>query len=127
MKRIGLLATLILTAGAAGACTSGGAQPPPVAMSKATGPSLWGTVSGTVHDGGGRPVGGALIVPAAADASVTDIPEIAVTTDGDGRYEWRLRPGHYTLTAQVQGRSSAPVPVTVEAAGRHAADLVLPG
>jgi hypothetical protein len=127
MQRIGLLLALMLAAGIVGACADhGGSGSPPTATAKASGPPLWGTVVGTVHDGSGRAVGGVLIVPAAADASVTDIPEIAVTTDQEGHYEWRLRPGRYTLTARLAGRSSAPVPVTVEAATRAAADLILP-
>lgn len=125
MKRISLLVTLALVAGVVGACTKpapGGPGSPP----KTAGPALWGTVVGSVRDHRGQPVARVLVVPAAADSSVTDIPEIAVTSGGDGRYEWHLRPGRYTLVAQWEGRSSAPVPVTVEAGRRAVADLVLP-
>ena len=123
MKRALLLIPMVLVV-ALSACgpDARGADDP--APAKSAGPTLWGTVTGTVHDPDGRPLGGALVVPRAMDAA-SPAPEKAVTTDRAGRYEWRLLPGRYELVAHADGRVSPAVAVSVSADRQTTADLKL--
>jgi Carboxypeptidase regulatory-like domain len=79
---------------------------------------VWATVTGTVTDAAGRPVAGAMVVPSAVGESTPPVPEIAVASDGRGRYAWRLMPGRYALVAHQGGRTSPSVVVSVVAAQR---------
>ncbi|HVQ95098.1 MAG TPA: carboxypeptidase-like regulatory domain-containing protein [Mycobacteriales bacterium] len=102
---------------AAAACGPAGAQPrgpaPVSGASASTAPPTWGTVSGLVTDGAGRPASGVLIVPAAADPDTPAVPELAVLTDSAGRYTWRLSPGRYTLAPHQGNRPYTAKAVTV--------------
>jgi len=124
-----LLAVLAVACGALAACGggghgAGGPGPGGTAPAKTGGPARWGTVAGTVRDAAGRPVRGALVVPAALDGSVA-VPEMAVLSGADGGYEWRLLPGRYAVSARSGERRSTPVTVSVTAGQRAAADLTL--
>ncbi|HEX6288862.1 MAG TPA: carboxypeptidase regulatory-like domain-containing protein [Herpetosiphonaceae bacterium] len=55
-------------------------------------------VEGRVLDASGNPVVGAVVVPQSHDSPPHAIPELAVLTSGDGRYQWPLPPGRYTFT-----------------------------
>src|SRR5215475_6738984 len=99
MRGVRLLVA-VSVAGVLSACGLGvggrGGGPEPVSGSSpapATTSPSWGLVRGVVQDGAGRPVAGVLVVPTAVDSSTPQIPEIAVSTDAHGRYEWRLLPG----------------------------------
>ncbi|MEV4625740.1 carboxypeptidase-like regulatory domain-containing protein [Micromonospora sp. NPDC049523] len=94
--------------------------------SKSDGPVVWGTVVGTVRGPAGQPVAGVLVVPGAVDPTL-EVPEIAVTTDQDGRYVWQLLPGRYELTGRHDRRTSPAAAVTVVAGERSTVDLTLTG
>ena len=66
-------------------------------------------ISGTVRDTSGRPVAGVL-VEALAEPGSPPAPDLAVVTDGQGRFAWPLRSGTYQLKAGARG-----IPVTVTA------------
>ena len=55
-------------------------------------------VTGRVVDPAGQPVVGAMVMPQSKDTPPQPIPEIAVMTNADGRYQWSLPPGRYTFT-----------------------------
>ncbi len=57
-----------------------------------------GVVTGRVVDQAGRPVVDAVVMPQSNDTPPHPIPEIAVMTNADGRYQWSLPPGQYTFT-----------------------------
>lgn len=71
-------------------------------------------VAGRLLRPGERPVAGAVIAARSLDRPARPIPEIAITTNDDGRFQWPLRPGTYRLTAMLDGREVATVTVTVE-------------
>lgn len=62
-----------------------------------------GMLEGRVTEEGGAPVVGALLVPTSLDEPSPAIPELAVLTDHDGRYSWRLPPGRYELRVTADG------------------------
>jgi hypothetical protein len=70
-------------------------------------------VTGQIRSSSGTPIAGASVLPRSLDASGPAIPEIAIESDEDGRYEWPLRPGAYELTfaAEGYGRTSQQVVV----------------
>lgn len=63
--------------------------------------------SGTVRDEAGKPVAGALVVPRSLERVGPPIPELAILTDGSGRYAWPLRPGSYELVVTAEGHHVA--------------------
>lgn len=63
-------------------------------------------VTGRVLDAAGHAVVGAIVVPQSSDTPPHPIPEIAVMTNNEGRYQWSLPPGQYTFT--VHHESYAP-------------------
>jgi len=66
-----------------------------------------------------------MVVPSAVGESTPPVPEIAVASDGQGRYAWRLMPGRYALVTHHDGRTSPSVLVSVAVAQRSTADLTL--
>lgn len=60
-------------------------------------------VIGQVSTHSGRKVTGAMIVPTSLSKDSPPIPEIAITTDKDGQYEWALPSGHYQITVMADG------------------------
>jgi hypothetical protein len=133
MRQISLMVTAVFVLGALSACgnqpVSGRDAPTPAdaGPSASPGPSIWGAVSGVVRDRAGRPVAGVLVVPTAVDPSTPHVPEMAVSTDGHGRYEWHLLPGRYRLVVHRGGRSSSSQVVSLTAAHRSTIDLTLAG
>ncbi len=120
-------AVLALTACGEGEGGDGGAPPTPVSGSGSAPAAAVARVDGTVRDGAGRPVAGALVVPRATDPDTPGVPEIAVTSDATGRFSWPLRPGSYEVSAQLGERRSPPVAVAVRAGARlPSVELVLP-
>ncbi|WP_033430655.1 carboxypeptidase-like regulatory domain-containing protein [Saccharothrix syringae] len=78
-------------------------------------------IAGTVVDDAGRPVEGALVQPRSLDEPPLAVPELAVMSGPDGRYEWRLAAGRYEFTALKGERTGVPAevvaaPGTVDAA-----------
>lgn len=84
------------------------------------------TVTGVVSDAAGRPVDGALVQPKSLDDPPHPVPELAVLSGPDGRYEWRLAPGRYELTATKDGRVGTPAEVAAGADRAGRLDLRLP-
>lgn len=60
-------------------------------------------VIGQVMSRDGGAIEGAMIVPTPRFRNAPPIPEIAVTTDRDGRYQWPLQPGPYQITVISNG------------------------
>ena len=71
-------------------------------------------VTGRVSDSNGNPVRNALVHPKSLDENSPPIPEIAVVTDEDGRYTWRLFPGRYDISVSAQGYGELTEQVTVK-------------
>ena len=127
MPRLVLLAAAVVLLTGCGGGDAGGDPNGPVSGSGSAPASVVSRVGGTVRDGAGRPVPGALVVPRPADPGTPGVPEIAVLSDAGGRFSWPLRPGSYELAAQLGERRSAPVAVAVRAgAPLPSVELVLP-
>lgn len=66
-----------------------------------------GSLHGTVRTTDGNPVANANITVASTDDPPKAIPEIAVLTDANGRYEWPLTPGRYRISVTVDNKGTA--------------------
>jgi hypothetical protein len=64
-------------------------------------------VTGRVLTSNGHPVVNALVQAKSLDIPSQPIPEIAIVTDGDGRYRWPLRPGRYLISVSARGYQTA--------------------
>ena len=73
-----------------------------------------GGVRGTVVDAGGKPLAGVLVTPQSTDTPPRAVPELAVMTDQDGRFQWPLPPGNYTLSFARDGYAAATQAVVVK-------------
>ena len=113
MPRQVMAAVLGAVAIAAGAAGCGGASSSPGGGGGDGRSPAWGTVTGHVTEPGGRPVSGVLITPRSLDDPPPAVPELAVFTNDDGRYEWSLPPGNYELKARVQGYRASSGKVSV--------------
>jgi hypothetical protein len=82
-------------------------------------------VAGRIMDDGGRPIAGALVQPRSLDENSPPIPEIAVFSDPNGRYAWRLFPGRYELVVSAAGYQTAAAPATVNRGQVTTLDLTL--
>jgi hypothetical protein len=72
-------------------------------------------VKGRVTAPDGSPIVNALVQPKSLDDPSTPIPEIAILTDEDGRYKWRLFPGEYEISVSAEGYQPAIKRATVKA------------
>jgi hypothetical protein len=82
-------------------------------------------VIGYVTARDGSPIVGALVQPQALDVPRPPIPDLAVLTNSEGWYQWRLFPGTYTLVVSAQGYQSAAQVVTVHAGETARLDFTL--
>ena len=73
-------------------------------------------VAGFIIGHDGSPLPNALVQASAIGRDSGPIPDIAVVTGPDGRFEWRLRPGHYRLDAILDGRIAGTADVKVSRA-----------
>ncbi len=80
---------------------------------------------GTVTDSAGAPVAGVLVTPQSTDTPPQAVPEVAVMTDDQGRYQWSLAPGAYTLTFTAEGYAPATEAVVVGPAVPVTLDVTL--
>lgn len=88
-----------------------GSGPPP-----ATKPSeTRGVVAGTVTTRDGEPVPDAAVLPTSLEEPPRLVPDLGVLTGPDGQYEWRLRPGRYSLAVHVNGEVLESLTTTVVA------------
>jgi hypothetical protein len=60
-------------------------------------------VTGRVTNDDGSAIAGATVLAASVDPNGPAVPEIAIVSDADGRYEWPLRAGRYELTVLAEG------------------------
>lgn len=78
-------------------------------------PMLQEGVTGRITAADGRPVVGAMIVPKSLEEDPPAIPEIAITSNADGVYEWALPPGRYEMSVIADGFESETKRVTLGA------------
>lgn len=100
---VGLVAALLASAPAAARDD----ERPVTSAAGATGKpgALLEGVAGRVVSRSGRPLQGVLILPSPAGGGAGPVPERAVLTDAEGRFEWSLGPGRYRLQAVLGGRT----------------------
>lgn len=60
-------------------------------------------VEGIISDATGKPVAGTVVMPKSVDTPPQAVPEKAVFTDAQGRYQWVLSPGKYTFSVSYNG------------------------
>jgi Carboxypeptidase regulatory-like domain len=70
-----------------------------------------GVAQGRIIDSAGNPIAGVLVMPESTANPPQAIPEIAVLTDEQGRYQWTLSPGPYKFTFTREGY--APITQTI--------------
>ncbi len=73
-----------------------------------------GVLQGQVTDSSGKPIAGVMVMPVSTDNPPQAVPEMAVMTNEEGRYEWTLTPGAYTLTFNAEGYAPATQDVNVK-------------
>jgi hypothetical protein len=81
-----------------------------------------GLVKGVVSEAAGAPLRDASVFVLEGSAP---FPQMAVFTDVNGTYEWRLAPGTYTLAVARDGYTDAEQVVTVSAGTEVVADFQL--
>lgn len=111
-----LLALVIATSAAGAAAGPPGDPAPPVAAGgrQQAAAQVSEGIRGRLLRSGERPVAGAVIAARSLDRPARAVPEIAIVTGDDGRFQWPLRPGTYRLAALLDGREVATATVTVE-------------
>lgn len=82
-------------------------------------------VEGRITDSRGRPIAGALVVPKSLDEPSPPIPEIAIVSDEEGRYAWRLPPGRYQISVSAEGYRGAAKQAVVRPGEVTRVDFVL--
>jgi hypothetical protein len=82
-------------------------------------------VTGRITNDDGNAVEGAAVVAASLDPNGPAIPEIAIVSDANGRYEWPLRSGRYELTVVAEGYERASKRVEVSSGKIATLDFVL--
>ena len=94
-------------------------------VSSLTPTSIHYAVTGVVRDQAGRPVARTMITTVSLEHPARPVPEIAVMSDGKGRYGWpSLKPGRYELRVRASGGRAA-VQIEVPTSGSTTADLTL--
>ncbi|RKR91165.1 carboxypeptidase family protein [Micromonospora pisi] len=88
-----------------------------------------GTVTGRVVGADGSPVAGVVVQPKSLESPARPIPELVVTTDKQGTFQWTLEPGRYEFQVQPVGASTtvraAPQATTVTVGQTVTLDLRL--
>ncbi len=110
-----LTVLLVVLGGSVISCSDGGEIDQPVAhdnVNAAALPISQGLV-GRVAGDDGQPLEGAFIVPVSLDEEPPPIPEIAIVSESDGKYEWPLRPGEYEIAVTLDGYQEAKARVSV--------------
>lgn len=79
-------------------------------------PGAGSGMRGTVTDSAGAPVAGVLVMPQSTDTPPQAVPEVAVMTDEQGRYQWSLVPGGYTVRFSAEGYTPATEAVVIQQA-----------
>jgi hypothetical protein len=82
-------------------------------------------IVGQITNSLGRPVAGAFVQPRALDDPSPPIPEIAIVSDSDGRYTWRLFPGTYEISVSAEGYRGVTKQATVKPGQQVSMDFTL--
>ena len=82
-------------------------------------------VAGRITNEKGNAIEGAAVHAASLDPNGPAIPEIAIVSDANGRYEWALRAGRYELTVVADGYERASKSVVVSSGKVATLDFVL--
>jgi hypothetical protein len=82
-------------------------------------------VTGRITNDDGNAVEGAAVVATSLDPSGPAIPEIAIVSDANGRYQWPLRGGRYELTVAAEGYQRVSKKAAVSAGEVATLDFVL--
>ncbi len=82
-------------------------------------------VSGRITDRQGHPVAGVFVHPRSLDKPAPAIPEIAIVSDANGHYAWRLPPGKYELSASAIGYHGMVKIITIKAGQMTTEDFIL--
>lgn len=82
-------------------------------------------VSGRITNDDGNAVEGAVVVAAPLDPGAPAVPEIAIVSDANGRYQWPLRAGRHELTVVAEGYQRVSKKVAVRAGEVTTLDFVL--
>ena len=82
-------------------------------------------VAGRITNTVGNAVEGASVLAASLDPGGPAIPELAIVSDANGRYQWPLRAGRYELTVVAEGYRRVTKSVAVTAGEVAAMDFVL--
>lgn len=82
-------------------------------------------IEGTVTAADGTPVAEAFVQAESLDRPAQRIPELAIVTDGNGRYLWPLSPGRYRISVSAEGHPPASDTATVETGRRTTLSFTL--
>jgi hypothetical protein len=82
-------------------------------------------VAGFIRDPAGRPIRSAVIRSMGLAVPSPPIPEIAIVSDKDGYYVWRLVPGPYEISVSAEGYRSASKRARVEPGRQARLDFTL--
>jgi len=77
-------------------------------------PAVSEGIAGVVVDEGGAPMADVFVQVVPADPAAGPVPDIAITTDDRGRYQWPLRPGRYVVSIAPAGSTPQTKEVVVE-------------
>lgn len=82
-------------------------------------------IEGRVTAPGTEPLEGVAVRPRSLDQPAAAIPEMAVVSEPDGHYSWRLSPGEYEIAFALEGYQPAAQRVTVRPRQITRLDVVL--
>ena len=82
-------------------------------------------VTGEIKDENGGALDGATIIPKSLGANGSAVPEIAILSGPNGRYQWPLKAGSYDVTVRADGYQDVTQPVTVSPGAVTTLDFVL--
>lgn len=77
-------------------------------------PAVSEGVAGVIVDESGAPITDVFVQVVPADSTAGPVPEIAITTDDRGGYEWPLPPGRYVVSIAPTGFAPQTEEVVVE-------------
>lgn len=84
-----------------------------------------GALHGIVRATDASPVANVMVVATSTDEPPVAVPELAVVTDNDGKYEWPLKPGKYRLSVTDGTHGNGAVDVTLQAGEQADVDIVV--
>lgn len=82
-------------------------------------------VRGRITNEDGNAIEGASVTAASLDPNGPAVPEMAIVSDANGRYEWPLPEGRYELTVAADGYERASKRVSVTRGNVATLDFVL--